>query len=196
MSEKNENQVQPSETATTTHSITSREHEEKEVSAEIDGALTSPLCRKDCKICNSKHLEEIHDMLDTGTIYSDVCIFLQEEHQFSLSPSSITRHITNFRKATRTTVNRKFLQKIESITDNLARDKAQASFLGNLVFTSILKRIETGSIEFDVSDWEKIKKLEHGILDGNSGSMDNLMVIFQKANSKYGVPLEQGSLDV
>lgn len=196
MDEKKVTMDSPNENAITSHSITSRDQNEIEVFAEIDGALTSPLCRKDCKICNSDHLEEIHSMLDANLIYVKICEHLLNDYNFSISPSSITRHYSNFKQYKRTTINRKFLKKMDSITDNLARDKAQASFLGGLVFKSILHRIEMGTIEFDISDLEKIKKLEYGILNGNTGSIDNLLGIFALASKKYNAPLEQGSLNI
>lgn len=174
--------------------LSSADCNELEVSAERDGAFTSPLCRKDCKTCNSDHLQEIHELLETDMKYVDICVYLKDEYNFSISPSSITRHIQNFRRNRRETINRKFLKEVEQITDGLAKDKAKAAFLGTLVFKNILKRIEMGTIEFDISDYEKIQKLEHGILNGNSGSIDDLLGIFRVASNKYNVPLEQESL--
>lgn len=178
-----------------TSPLSSGDHNELEVSVETSGAVVSPLCRSDCKICNCDHIQEIHSMLSAGEKYLDICDFLKREKSFSISPASITRHMQNFNRHRNATINRKFLKEMNEITDDLAKNKAQASFLGNLIFSNIMDRIENGTLQFDVSDWEKIIKLQHGILSGDGGAMDDLMVIFAKAGKRMkSPPLEQSSL--
>lgn len=177
-----------------TSPLSSRDHTENEVVEGTLGAVLSPLCRSDCKICNFEHAQDIHDMLSAGEKYLDICDYLKREYDFSISPASITRHMQNYNRNRNATINRKFLKKMSEINDDLAKNKAQAAYLGSLVFQQILERIEVGSITFDISDWEKIMKLQHGILNGDAGAGDDLMVIFAKASKKMGVPLHQSPL--
>lgn len=155
---------------------------------------TSPFCRADCKVCNSDHMEQIHNFIKIGKTYRDICDYLQEKNQFTISPASITRHMQNYRESLRIRAQQRELAKFDEEADELARHQKQSTILADAMFERLQQRLNDGSLIITVGDWEKVVKLRHGVLNGDSGAMDDLMGIFQQATDKYGVNLNQGVL--
>lgn len=168
---------------------------EKKPSEITESKITiSPLCRADCKICNSEHIEEIHELLKLKKRYVDICEHLEKRFDFSISPASITRHYTNYKKSLKELAHKRMINSFEEEADELVRDQKRCSTLGTALYKNIVSRLEANTLEVSISDWEKIIKLRHNVLNGDNGAMDDLVGIFQKATDKYGAGLNQGML--
>jgi hypothetical protein len=154
----------------------------------------SPLCRKDCKVCNSGFIDFVHEEIKKGTTYTKICSILLKEHNFSVSPSSLTRHISNYRENLKNNTNERLIPQFNEDSDFLKLHQNQAIILAEKIYKNITEQVDAGSIKFSIDDWEKVLKLRHLVLKGDLGASEDLMAIFAKASNKYGVSVNQGIL--
>ena len=154
----------------------------------------SPLCRKDCKVCNSGFIDFVHEEIKKGTTYAKICSILLKEHSFSVSPSSLTRHISNYRENLKNNANQRLTPQFNQDADFLKVHQDQAIILAEKIYQNITAQIDVGVVKFSVDDWEKVLKLRHLVLKGDMSATEDLLAVFSRASSKYGVSVDQGIL--
>jgi len=152
------------------------------------------ICDARCKICNSQHLKAIHDLKRAGHTFDKIVKIAKNELHFDISPAGLSRHFVKYQK-------RKDIISAQLINDNLIEEATcQAVHTKNLVrlideaFKTIRHRIDSGTINLDIGDLEKLMKLRYQVMDGQSDDENDILAIFQKASNKYGLNLQQGVL--
>jgi hypothetical protein len=154
----------------------------------------SPYCQVNCKICNSGHADIVREKVQAGERYADIVSYLFKEFNFSISPSGITRHWSNYKKALVENGRQREIARFNNESDELVRHQKQVTLIADSMFDLIADQIEAGTLPVSVADYTSLLKIRHGVLTGDSGAMDDLVGIFQQATDKYGVNLQQGVL--
>lgn len=158
------------------------------------GGKPSPFCRADCKLCKSEHMEYVHSLMNSKT-YKEIQTILLDEKGFDISPSSISRHFSNFKKYRQGLVEIEIGKQVEQEVSVLATHQRQAAFLADAIFEQIKTHLQAGTLQLSVSDWERAVKIYHSILKGTDDKgLDDLVGVFQNAASKHGFSLSQGVL--
>ncbi len=87
------------------------------------------------------------------------------------------------------------------ITENLIEDATkQAAHTRGIVklidvaLEQLETRLKSNALKFDVSDLDKLVKMRYQILAGQDTDENDVMAIYQRATSKYGLDMEQGVL--
>ncbi len=154
----------------------------------------SPMCRSNCKLCNSDHVEYAHSLVGSKT-YDEIRTILGAEKNFDISNASLSRHFSNYREYKRTLVEREMVRQVESEVSVLATHQRQAAFLADSIFEQIKVHLAAGTLQLSVADWERAVKVYHSILKGgDEKGLDDLVAIFQGAASRHGFSLTQGVL--
>ncbi len=149
-----------------------------------------PICQKNCRVCNSGHIEEIHSLRDSKTHYRKIIEIFKKKYNYELSPAGLSRHFANYR-------NRRVLLAAEIMDKQIVEESTEVARHTTQIISLIDKAlicIEAGTVKFDVSDLEKLFKIRHQILAGDAGGEDSLVAVFQNAIDKYGVNVNQGIL--
>ncbi len=154
----------------------------------------SPFCRKDCRVCNSDLVVEIHKMIDLRKPYIEICTYLFSEKGYKISPASISRHYQNYKEHRKVLTAEKMKVQLDQETDVLTRHRTQSTILADLLFQQIESKIKCGTLDVSIGDYEKIVKLYHQVLNGDGSAMDEMVAVFRKASDRYGFSLEQGVL--
>lgn len=155
----------------------------------------SPFCRSDCMICNSGHLSEIHEWRPTMT-FRELSEKIKNEFQLSISKDQLWRHFKNFNQQLTGQIV-KHMESFDLQVETLTEHQHRVLFLGKIAFDQILDRINAGTLQFSLDDYEKIMKLFYNTLrDPSAAQTDSqaMFALFQKAASRGGAPLEQGVL--
>ncbi len=160
--------------------------------SELD--LFSPLCRRDCKVCNSGHAREIHGLIEAGRTYKETVAIVSERYGFSVSPAALSRHMANYKESIRTNAAQQVAEAYDAAVDRATLHQMQSAILADSIFENIQRQLATGRYEFSVSDWEKVVSLHHRLKSGDDGALDGLMAMFQTAATKHGFSVTQGVL--
>jgi hypothetical protein len=152
----------------------------------------SPFCRSDCKVCNSKLVLEIHDGIQMGVKYMDICADLLKTHNFSISPASLSRHWKNYKKNKQARAIE--IQRFENEADDLSRHQKQVTTVADAMFEMLAEKIENRTLPVSIADYASLVKIRHSVLSGDGNALNDLVGIFQQATDKYGVNLKQGIL--
>ena len=170
------------------------EKNQKNGMEEIERKKFSPFCRKDCRVCNSDFVVIIHEMIELRKPYIEICAYLFSEKGYKISPASISRHYQNYKEQRKVLTAEKMKVQLDQETDVLSRHRTQSTRLADLLYQEIESKIRTGVLDVSISDYEKIVKLYHQVLNGDGNAMDEMVSVFRKASEKYGFQLEQGQL--
>lgn len=153
-----------------------------------------PICQKNCKVCSSPYLKEIHDLRKIGKQYPQIIKILKDKYNFEISDSSLSRHFTNYRKRQQI-ISAEIINQdlIEEATEQARHTKEIVSLIDKAL-ADLKARADAGILIVDISDLEKLFKIRHQILAGDNSEEKDLVGIFQKAVDKYGVDINQGIL--
>ncbi|HDZ86018.1 MAG TPA: hypothetical protein ENH35_05770 [Candidatus Moranbacteria bacterium] len=154
----------------------------------------SPICQKNCRVCSSGFVKEIHDMIKAGRKYLEICDYLKEKHNFSISHSSISRHIKNYKKHVQLISTEIMNTEIIEEATKQSEHTTKVITLIDIALGQLKANADAGNLQVDISDLEKLMKLRYQILSGDAGEDGELMAIFQKSIDKYGVNMNQGVL--
>lgn len=152
------------------------------------------LTNTNCSVCNSGLLNEIHALRPTHTLV-ELAEKIKKEHQVELSKDALSRHFQHYSKSLQTESTKSLLAKFDQQVENITEHQKKVLFLAKISFDHIIERLESGTLELGVEDFEKMVKLYYSVLrDPDSASDGNIIAIFQRASEKYGCGLEQGVL--
>ena len=152
------------------------------------------VCDKRCRICNSDYLKTIHDLKKAGNIFDDIVKIMSEKYNFNISKSSLSRHFQNYERHKKI-ISARIIN--DDLIDEATKQSVHTKKLVELIdkaFEHLKLRIEANTLNFDVSDLEKLMKLRYQILSGQDTNENDILAIFQKATDKYGLNLQQGVL--
>ena len=151
------------------------------------------ICDSRCRICSSDFMKEIHDLRKAGKNYEQIKDIMKTK-DFEISSPSLSRHFQNYQK-------QKDIISAQIINDDLIDEATQQSAhtkqlvsLINKAFKIIEARLETGGMQFDISDLDKLLKLRYQVLSGQDADESDVLAIFQKASDKFGLNINQGVL--
>jgi hypothetical protein len=167
---------------------------EKSELNEIDLA-SSPFCQSNCKVCSSPYFEEIQQMIKDGHTYRDISNHFKENFGYSLSPSSISRHQKNYRKALRSLATKLSREKFDAQAETLARHQHDTLFLIRASYQQILDHLASGTLRLGIDDFKELVKLYYNVIrDPDSADDSDVLALFQKASEKQGFDIQQGVL--
>jgi hypothetical protein len=152
------------------------------------------ICKAKCIVCQSPHLLEIHELKRGGIQQQKIIEIITQRHGITYSASSISRHFSNL-------YDRQMEMSCQIINADLISEATAKSYhtqkviaLLQYAFDQIEKRVQNGTLFFDVSDLEKLMKMKYQTLTGNDEVDKDILAIFQKATDKYGVSFQQATL--
>lgn len=130
----------------------------------------SPHCQKNCTICNSSHLEEIHEMKKKGTTLLTIANSIKEKYGTLLSVPSLSRHFSNFHSAMRSAVEQRMIVYLTEEVDQRAAHTSKLTTLINAQFDKIAKQWER--VEPSIENLEKLIKLRYLVMEGKISLSD------------------------
>jgi hypothetical protein len=152
------------------------------------------LVNTNCSVCNSGLLNEIHALRPTYTLVA-LAEKIKNDYGVELSKDALSRHFMHYTKQLNTESTKMLLAKFDQQVENVSEHQRKVLFLCKISFDHIIERLENGTLDLGIEDFEKMMKLYYGSLrDPNSASDTNIMAIFQRVSDKYGCTLEQGVL--
>lgn len=149
--------------------------------------ITSPICRKDCKVCTSGHIKNIHEMKKSGRTYDEIVSALKTDLNYSISKASLCRHFTNYKKHLSVLSSEMMNNDIIEEASKIAIHQKKSIALIDKVFAKIEASLDNNIIVPDISDLEKLVKIRYQLLSGSVDDDDSdVIAIAQKAFDKYG----------
>ncbi|MBU4223671.1 hypothetical protein KJ934_00315 [Patescibacteria group bacterium] len=152
-----------------------------------------PICKKSCKICNSDHINEIHELRKSGVEFSKIVEICREKFELSTSASSLSNHFANWRER-QAIMSAEIVQ--ADLIDEVAKRASHTREIVGLIDTALAQvklRAASGLI-FDVNDLDKLMNIKYKTLAGEPSGEGDLVALFQKAKDKYGMEMSQASL--
>lgn len=185
--EKNETQESENRAISTT--------EENAQNTESTPTRFSPFCRADCAVCNSGAIKEIHEWRPNHT-FIELSEKLKNELGLELSKDQIWRHFQKFNQKLSGEIFR-HIENFDLQVETLSEHQKRVLFLGKIAYEDILKRVDSGTLQFTIDDFEKIMKLFYGTMKDPSAAVSNsnqIVNLFMAAATRGGAPLEQQPL--
>jgi len=164
-----------------------------EISKISEIKLPSKICQTSCRICQSKHLKEIHSLKKDGSKLSDIVSIIKKKYGEEISAPSLCRHFQNYDKIVEVST-------AEVLRDNLIDDVTKRSVHSAAVvklidgYLSILKKQLDNGMKVNIPDLEKLFTIQYKLLSGGEDDEKNLTVIFQNFADKYKVDVSQPRL--
>lgn len=152
------------------------------------------ICDSRCSICNSGILHKIHEWKKDGAKYDRIVERSQDEHNITISTAALSRHFKSY-SAFKLEISTNIIKNdvLEEVTSQAVHIKKTVVLIDK-AYGMIEQQIEKGLLHLGVSDLEKLTKIRYQILNGESTDEKDVLAIFQKAQDKYGVNLQQGVL--
>jgi len=152
------------------------------------------LINTNCSVCNSGLLDEIHTLRPTHTLI-ELAEEIKKKYGVVLSKDALSRHFIHYTKQLQQESTKALFAKFDQEVENIAQHQKKVLFLAKISFDHIIERLDNGTLDLNVEDFEKMIKLYYSVLSNpGSATDDNILAIFQRASQKYGCNLEQGIL--
>lgn len=152
------------------------------------------ICSSRCSICSSGALAELHGWRKDGAEFGRMAERAKNEFNIEISVSALSRHFKTYRAfKVRLATDMIKNDVIEEITSQSVHIKKTVELL-DLAYAKIKTMMEANTYKIDISDLEKLAKMRYQILNGDSFDDKEIMAIFQKATSDYGLDIQQGVL--
>jgi hypothetical protein len=171
--------------------------EENATESESTPTRFSPFCRTGCVICNSGILQEIHTLRPTCT-FIELSETIKKEYGLEFSKDQLWRHFQNFNQKLSGEIFR-HIANFDLQVETLSEHQKRVLFLGKIAYEDILRRVDAGTIQFSIDDFEKIMKLFYGTMQDPSAAITNsnqIINLFVAAANRGGAPLEQQALPI
>lgn len=154
--------------------------------------MLDKIVRTNCTVCRSGHLKEIHAWRKTLTL-REISDKLKSQFKIEIAKDALSRHFQHYSKLVRVrTIEKEFLNFDEKL-ETLTQHQRKTLFLCKITFDHIVKRLEAGTLDLGISDFEKLVNLYYRVLrDPDRAGDEDIIAIFQRASDKYGATLDQG----
>lgn len=162
--------------------------------SEIAQSDLSPFCDGVCQICASGFADKVNEMRGKKTL-RELSQYFSDEYGVEWSKDSFARHFRKYLEK----VNKKSLsiayQAFRAETETVAKHQTQVLFLASHTFQEIIRRIDNGTLEVGVDQFEKLLKLYYQILrDPDAAAVPDVTEVYIRAMKRYNVPLEHQSM--
>lgn len=149
------------------------------------------ICDSRCSICNSGILHKIHEWRKNGFDYDNIVEKARAENNVKISPAGLSRHFKSYSKY-KLNISAQIIKKdvLEEVTSQVVHMK-KSVLLIDKAYAMIEDRIAKGLLILSISDLEKLHKIRYQIVGGENADDKDVMAIFQKAQNKYGLNLQQ-----
>lgn len=160
------------------------ETQENEKEKKLDDSSFSPFCQKNCKTCQSSHLEEIHKLrFSAGMTLDQISDYLKNSYREDIHKSALHRHFRNYHEQMKIAVQKKMIVYLNEEVDQRGAHSAKLTTLINAMFDKIA--VDWERISPSVQDLERLMKLRYLVMEGkiSLGDYDEqLKVIIQNAD--------------
>lgn len=159
-----------------------------------DENAQDPFCSGKCSVCDSGYADIINGARNKFTLRG-LSEYLKNEYNLELSKDVLHNHFQKYAvKLRRESVKKAYeLFTVESAT--LAVHQKQTLFLASYTFEEILRRIQNGTLEVGIEEFEKLMKLYYQIMQDPQGAIaPDAMEIYMRAYKMYKVPIHQQSM--
>lgn len=164
----------------------------KNATPDDEPEIIDKIIHTNCSVCRSGHLKEIHAWRKTMTL-REISDKLKSTFNIDIAKDSLSRHFLHYSKLIRVrTIEKEFLNFDEKL-ETLTQHQRKTLFLCKITFDHIVKRLEAGTLDLGISDFEKLVNLYYRVLrDPDRSGDEDILAIFQRASDKYGATLDQG----
>lgn len=154
--------------------------------------MLDKIVRTNCTVCRSGHLKEIHAWRKSMTL-REISDKLKSTFHIDIAKDALSRHFLHYSKLIRVrTMEKEFLNFDEKL-ETLTQHQRQTLFLTKITFQHLMKRLEAGTLDLTIADFEKLVNLYYRVLrDPDRAGDEDIIAIFQRASDKYGATLDQG----
>ena len=148
------------------------------------------ICDYRCSICNSGILHKIHEWRKGGLDYDRIVKRARDE-RVKITPASLSRHFKSY-SAYKLDISTKIIKNdvLEEVTSQATHIKKNVILIDK-AYEMIFDQIEKGLLKLSVSDLERLSKIRYQIMAGETSDDKDVMAIFQKAQNKYGLDMQQ-----
>lgn len=161
---------------------------------QTDDIAPDPFCLGRCSVCDSGYADIINALRNKYTLRS-LSEYLKNEYDLSLDKDALSRHFQKYAvKLRRESIKKAYeLFNVESAT--LAVHQKQTLFLASYTFEEILRRMQNGTLQVGIDEFEKLMKLYYQIMQDPQGAIaPDAMEIYMRAFKLYKVPIHQQSM--
>lgn len=144
-------------------------------------------CKATCRVCDSGRALEIQDLVARGMTYVAIADVSLEKFGIQLSPSSICRHISNYREALRVSASRQLTEVLDLEAETLNVHQARTLGLIKVAYENIITRYQQGLLDFSIDDLDKLTKLFYVVLQNpDQAKMPSVINMIGKFDQKFG----------
>lgn len=144
-------------------------------------------CKATCRVCDSGRALEIQDLIARGMTYVAIADVSLEKFGIQLSPSSICRHISNYREALRVSASRQLTEVLDLEAETLNVHQARTLGLIKVAYENIITRYQQGLLDFSIDDLDKLTKLFYVVLQNpDQAKMPSVINMIGKFDQKFG----------
>ncbi|NCF75450.1 MAG: hypothetical protein GWO87_03115 [Xanthomonadaceae bacterium] len=168
-------------------------NEEKTLKKNTDTLTVSPI-HKHCLVCQSGHVNEIHQLKPHHTL-KEISEIIEKKYGIHISISVLSYHFSRYYKDLNDASARELYARFNNEVDAIADHRKKILFLASVGFENLMDQIDSGRLFFGIKEFTELVKIYHTVLQNpNAGSDQNLVAVFQKLSNEYGVDLSQGVL--
>lgn len=147
----------------------------------------SSFCKATCRVCDSGRALEIQDLVARGMTYVAIAELSPERFGARLTPSSICRHMSNYREALRVSSTRQLTEVLDLEAETLNVHQARTLGLIKVAYENIITRYQQGLLDFSVDDLDKLTKLFYVVLQNpEQARMPSVINMIGKFDQKFG----------
>jgi hypothetical protein len=186
-----ENEQCPDECIETIETV---EPEQKTQILNVEDVLCPP--RKNCAICNSPWYRTVNDWKRQGKTLREMSALCLSEFDMEVSKDLIGRHFNRYNELMRAEVSQLAFEDFKRESQDLALHQKQTLFLMSHAFNELLRRIDQGTLQIGIEDYDRLTKMYYTVLNNPQGEMPDVVEILMRA-SKYRkvTPLTQSSFE-
>lgn len=147
----------------------------------------SSFCKATCRVCDSGKAVEIQEMVAHGMTYVTIAELSPERFGARLTPSSICRHMSNYREALRISATRQLTEVLDLEAETLNVHQARTLGLIKVAYENIMTRYQQGLLDFSIDDLDKLTKLFYVVLQNpEQARMPSVINMIGKFDQKFG----------
>ncbi len=166
------------------------ENEDEAMASSLSLKESSSFCKATCRVCDSGKAVEIQEMVAHGMTYVAIAELSPERFGARLTPSSICRHMSNYREALRVSATRQLNDVINLEAESLNVHQARTLGLIKVAYENIITRYQQGLLDFSVDDLDKLTKLFYVVLQNpEQARLPSVINMIGKFDQKFGYAL-------
>lgn len=151
--------------------------------------------QKHCIICNAGLAPEINVMRANGSTLREIAAHCTGKGT-EIGAMVVSRHFNRYNQILRQESSFIAYANFKRDASLIADHQNQTLYLMSFAFQELVRRIQNGTLDIGIEDYEKLTKLYYQVLeDPSRGVAPDMMEIYMRAVKTYKMPpIEQGSL--